>query len=121
MKSSLLIVTLVATAALADIGPPEPEKKPEAPPAAPAAAPEAPAAPAAPVAEVAPAPAPEVAPAPAPAPQHPAGIEKAMGSGVIQGGWEYVYAAYGVGVFGVLAFAASLFLRRPKAQPGSAP
>ena len=60
---------------------------------------------------------PEVAPVAVPAaPTHPEGIEKAMG-GVISGGWEYVYAAYTVGALGVLGFAASLFLRRPKAQP----
>lgn len=110
---SIVFAFLIATTALADIGPPEPETKPEAQPAipaAPAAPPTAAAAEPTPMAEVAPA-----------APQHPVGIEKAMASGVIQGGWEYVYAAYGVGVFGVLAFAASLFVRRPKSQPGSTP
>lgn len=99
MKKTLLsLLVLTGAVALADIAP---EPKPEVAPA---------------VAETPPPP-----PAPAPAPQHPAGIEKAMGSGVIQGGWEYVYAAYGVGVFGVLGFAASLLVRRPKPQPGSAP
>lgn len=56
-------------------------------------------------------------PAPAPAPQHPMGIEKAgVGSGVIQGGWEYVYACYALAVIGVLGYGASLFVRRPKEQ-----
>ncbi|MBL8919750.1 MAG: hypothetical protein JNJ54_12860 [Myxococcaceae bacterium] len=114
MKSTALASLLVAASALADIGPPEPE----APPAAHAPAPPQPSEPPAPTAAAAaPTPAPD---APA-APQHPVGIEKAMASGVIQGGWEYVYASYGLGVFGVLAFAASLFLRRPKPQPGSPP
>lgn len=57
-----------------------------------------------------------VEPAPAPAPQHPMGIEKAVGSGVIQGGWEYVYACYALAVIGVLGYGASLFVRRPKEQ-----
>lgn len=56
------------------------------------------------------------APAPVPAPQHPMGIEKAVGSGVIQGGWEYVYACYALAVIGVLGYGASLFVRRPKEQ-----
>ena len=59
---------------------------------------------------------PEAVPAP-PVAKHPEGIEKAMGTGVIDGGWEYVYGAYSVGALGVLGFATSLFLRRPKAQP----
>lgn len=64
-----------------------------------------------------PEPEPAVQPAPAPAPdmQHPEGIEK-VPMGVIQGGWEYVYAAYGVGLGGVLLYALSLFLRRPEAK-----
>ena len=33
-------------------------------------------------------------------------------SGVIEGGWNFVYAAYGVALSGVAAYAASLFLRR---------
>lgn len=56
-------------------------------------------------------------PPPTPAPQHPMGIEKAgVGSGVIQGGWEYVYACYALAVIGVLGYGASLFVRRPKEQ-----
>ena len=51
------------------------------------------------------------APAPAPAMEHPEGIEK-VGMGVIEGGWNFVYAAYGVALSGVAAYAASLFLRR---------
>lgn len=49
--------------------------------------------------------------APAPALEHPEGIEK-VGMGVIEGGWNYVYAAYGVALSGVALYAASLFLRR---------
>ncbi|MBE2253690.1 MAG: hypothetical protein IAE78_29445 [Myxococcus sp.] len=74
-----------------------------------------------PAPEAAPAAVVEPAPAPAPALKHPEGIEKAMGSGVIEGGWEYIYAAYGVGLLGVLVFAASLFIRRPKGLPERAP
>jgi hypothetical protein len=48
---------------------------------------------------------------PAPAPQHPQGIEKVQ-MGVIEGGWGYVYAAYGAGLLGLVAYAASLFLRQ---------
>lgn len=62
---------------------------------------------------------PEAAPV-APVAKHPEGIEKA-GGGVIAGGWEYVYAAYTVGTLGVLGFAASLLLRRPKGLPERAP
>ena len=58
---------------------------------------------------------PEEAPAAAPAAKHPEGIEK-TGVGVISGGWEYVYAAYTLGTLGVLGFAASLLLRRPKPE-----
>jgi hypothetical protein len=42
---------------------------------------------------------------------HPEGIEK-VGIGVIEGGWSFVYAAYGVALAGVAFYAASLFLRR---------
>lgn len=109
-----------AGAALANMPPPEP-KPPEAAPATAvqatevqpdtAAAPEA-------------APAPEAAnanPAPpaAPAPQHPQGIEKAGPSGVIEGGWGYVYASYAVALVGLALYALSLFTRRPGAQPPS--
>jgi hypothetical protein len=52
--------------------------------------------------------------------KHPEGIEKTMADGVISGGWEYVYAAYGLGALGVLGFAASLLIRRPKVLPGRA-
>lgn len=87
MKSLLLALALLGAPVFADIAP-EP-----APPAEPT---------------------PPAPPAPAPAPSHPQGIEKAMGSGVIQGGWEYVYAAYILGAVGVLGYAASLYARRPK-------
>lgn len=53
----------------------------------------------------------------APAPQHPQGIEKAMPSGVIEGGWSYVYAAYAVALLGLGLYALSLWTRRPGAQP----
>ncbi|MCC6335153.1 MAG: hypothetical protein IT380_14335 [Myxococcales bacterium] len=53
----------------------------------------------------------------APAPVHPAGIEKAVPSGVIEGGWGYVYAAYTVALAGLVFYALSLWTRRPGAQP----
>lgn len=61
--------------------------------------------------------------APAPAPQHPGGNENAPGMtmGVIQGGWAYVYAAWGAGIFGLVLYAASLFLRRSTDLPPGAP
>ncbi|MEW5738286.1 MAG: hypothetical protein AB1938_05135 [Myxococcota bacterium] len=52
-----------------------------------------------------------------PAPKHPVGIEKAVPSGVIEGGWGYVYAAYTVALAGLLLYALSLWTRRPGAQP----
>ena len=55
-----------------------------------------------------------------PAPVHPEGIEK-VPMGVIEGGWAYVYAAYGAGVFGLIAYATSLFLRRSEAPPPGVP
>jgi hypothetical protein len=58
--------------------------------------------------------------APAPAPQHPQGVEKVQ-MGVIEGGWAYVYAAYGAGLLGLIAYAASLYLRRPEAHEGPPP
>ncbi len=60
-----------------------------------------------------PTPAPDVQPPPEM--KHPEGIEK-VPMGVIQGGWGYVYASYGVGIAGLLMYAASLFLRRPEAK-----
>lgn len=100
MSRFLLLSALVSAVALADI-----------------------AAPAAPPAEAAPAPAAEVAPAPpveaapTPAPMHPAGIEKAGPSGIIEGGWGYVFAAYGLSFGGLALYALSLALRRQK--PGA--
>jgi hypothetical protein len=85
MRPLLLTLALLATPVLADIAPPAPAPAPTPAPAAPAE----------------------------PAAKHPEGIEKGY-SGVIQGGWEYVYAAYGLGTAGVLAYAASLFVRRPR-------
>ncbi len=58
--------------------------------------------------------------APAPAPVHPQGIEK-VPMGVIEGGWAYVYAAYGAGLLGLIAYTASLFLRRSEAPPPGDP
>lgn len=55
----------------------------------------------------------------APAPQHPQGIEKAGPSGVIEGGWGYVYASYAVALLGLAFYALSLWTRRPGAQPPS--
>lgn len=104
MSRLVLLSALVSTIALADIAPAEPS--PAAPPAE--AAP-------APAAEVAPAP--PVEAAPAPAPMHPAGIEKAGPSGVIEGGWGYVFAAYGLSFGGLALYALSLALRRQK--PGA--
>jgi hypothetical protein len=73
------------------------------------------------LADVAPREAPPVAQAePAPAPQHPEGIEK-VPMGVIEGGWAYVYAAYGAGLLGLIAYAASLFVRRSETPPPGAP
>lgn len=60
--------------------------------------------------------APQAAPAPA---QHPQGIEKAGPSGVIEGGWGYVYASYAVALVGLALYALSLWTRRPGAQPPS--
>ena len=62
---------------------------------------------------------PEVA-APRPlAPEHPGGNENAPAApmGVIEGGWAYVYAAYGASLIGLIAYAASLFLRRSSDVP----
>ncbi|MGV3623747.1 MAG: hypothetical protein ACO1OB_23215 [Archangium sp.] len=89
------LIFVLSTSALADIAPPEPEPTP--PPAQPVPAPQ-------------PTPTPPVADM-----QHPEGIEK-VPMGVIQGGWGYVYAAYGVGLSGVLLYALSLFIRRPQAN-----
>jgi heme exporter protein D len=36
--------------------------------------------------------------------------------GHVVGGWEYVWAAYGLTWFGVVAFAVSLYSRRSKEQ-----
>ena len=98
----LALAALLSLPAFADVAPP--------PPAEPAAQPTAPA----PVA------APEVAPAPRPlAAEHPGGNDQAPAApmGVIEGGWAYVYAAYGVSLIGLIAYAASLFLRRSSDVP----
>jgi hypothetical protein len=87
-----VLVLIVSMPALADIAPPEP------PPAA------------------------QVAPQPAA--EHPGGNANAPGMqdmGRIEGGWGYVYAAWGAGVFGVLLYGLSLFLRRPESLPPGAP
>lgn len=88
MKRLLLAASLVIGAlALADIAPPPPAE--------------------------------EVKPASVePAPQHPQGIENVMPPmGVIDGGWGYVYACYGLAIGGSLLYAVSLFLRRPTGGP----
>ncbi|MBL8911289.1 MAG: hypothetical protein JNM17_11410 [Archangium sp.] len=56
-------------------------------------------------------------PAPAPAAVHPEGIEN-VPTGVIQGGWGYVYACYIVAIGGTIFYALSLFARRPRGSPG---
>lgn len=64
--------------------------------------------------------APEVVPAPRPlAAEHPGGNDQAPAAptGVIEGGWAYVYAAYGASLIGLIAYAASLFLRRSSDVP----
>lgn len=93
MKRLVFLSTLLGTLALADVAPAEPA------PAAQVATAEAP-----PAAEA----------APAPTPMHPVGIEKAMPSGVIEGGWSYVFAAYGLAYVGLVVYALSLVLRRQK-------
>lgn len=55
-----------------------------------------------------------------PVPLHPEGIEK-VPMGVIEGGWAYVYAAYGAGLLGLVVYAASLFVRRSETPPPGAP
>jgi hypothetical protein len=63
--------------------------------------------------------APPAVPAPALPAQHPQGIEQASPSGVIQGGWGYVYASYAVAVASLALYALSLWTRRMGAQPPS--
>jgi hypothetical protein len=117
---SLALLLVVSLPALADIAPPEIKVVPVK------------AEPAAPPAEAAPvvAPVPVVAPAPVAAPvaaEHPGGNENAPGMkdmpqmGVIQGGWAYVYAAWGAGILGLVGYAASLFLRKSSDLPPGAP
>lgn len=69
-------------------------------------------------ADIAPMPPPEPAPAPA---VHPQGIEKAVPTGVIQGGWGYVYACYALAIGGTILYAVSLFTRRPRGTEGTPP
>ncbi|GMU58350.1 MAG: hypothetical protein AMXMBFR34_01130 [Myxococcaceae bacterium] len=57
----------------------------------------------------------------APASAHPAGIEKPVPSGVIEGGWGYVFAAYTVALASLVLYALSLWTRRPGAQPPPPP
>ena len=89
----LALIAALSLPVWADVAPP--------PPAEPAAAP-----------EVAPAPRPLVA-------EHPGGNDNAPAApmGVIEGGWNYVYAAWGAGLIGLIAYAASLFLRRSTQPP----
>ena len=110
---ALALLWVVSMPALADIAAPELKVVPAV--AAPAEA--------APVA----APAPVVVPVAPAAPQHPGGNENAPGMkdmppmGVIQGGWAYVYAAWGAGILGLVGYAASLFLRKSSDLPPGAP
>lgn len=60
------------------------------------------------------------APVPAAQAQHPQGIEK-VPMGVIEGGWAYVYAAWGAGLLGLVGYAVSLYVRRSEAPPPGAP
>lgn len=39
-----------------------------------------------------------------------------VGSGRIVGGWEYVWACYGITLFVLFAYALSLWVRRPAAR-----
>ena len=48
---------------------------------------------------------------------HPQGIENAVPTGVIDGGWGYVYACYALAIGGTLLYGISLFLRRPSGPP----
>ena len=41
----------------------------------------------------------------------------AVGEGRIQGGWEYVRAAYAIAWTGLSLYALSLWVRRPKEEP----
>lgn len=56
------------------------------------------------------------APPQAPSAQHPQGVEK-MPQGIIEGGLGYVYAAWGLGLLGLLVYGGSLILRRPTSNP----
>jgi hypothetical protein len=93
----LALIAVLSLPVLADVAPP--------PPAEPTVAPVV------------------VAPATPVAAEHPGGNDKAPAApmGVIEGGWAYVYAAWGAGVLGLIAYAASLFLRRSDAPPPGAP
>jgi hypothetical protein len=44
-------------------------------------------------------------------------VVAAVGEGRIQGGWEYVKAAYGICWTGLLLYAVSLWVRRPREEP----
>lgn len=127
------LLFIVAMPALANIAPPNREAPPAEPPP-PAAADNAEAKPAdaQPVAEQA-----APAPTPPPAAEHPGGNENAPGMkehpggnqnapgmqmmGVIEGGWTYVYAAWGAAILGLIVYGASIFLRRSETPPPGAP
>jgi hypothetical protein len=47
---------------------------------------------------------------------HPQGIEKMPPMGVIEGGWGYVYACYGLAIGGTLLYGLSLYARRPNGK-----
>mgnify|MGYP001583593821 CR=1 FL=1 len=89
----LALIAVLSMPVLADVAPPPPAEPTVAAPATPVAA------------------------------EHPGGNDKAPAApmGVIEGGWAYVYAAWGAGVLGLIAYAASLFLRRSDAPPPGAP
>ncbi len=39
-----------------------------------------------------------------------------VGSGIVTGGWEYVYAAYAVSWIALIGYTVSLWLRWPQAE-----
>ena len=41
-------------------------------------------------------------------------LAQAVGSGHLNGGWEYVEAAYVLSLLGIIVYAGSLWARRPK-------
>jgi hypothetical protein len=48
-----------------------------------------------------------------------ADVAARVGSGVIEGGWDYVYAAYAITWAVIIAYGLSLWIRRPSAMTSS--